>query len=89
MPSLYILGLEEFEPIIEIGRQNPGVSERRIGSYVELSTDGTLSIDRKATGTRHAIWYSCVGGIRDGHLAQFDKDQLRVVPDNEKVARSE
>ena len=38
-------------------------------------------IDRRATGCRHAVWYSAVGGIaRDSRITQHDKDALRVEP---------
>ena len=38
-----------------------------------------LTIDRVATGVRHAVWYSGVGALKDARVVQFDKDALRVV----------
>jgi hypothetical protein len=83
MPTLYILDVNEFASIADVARQGAGVTERKLGSYLELSAAGELTIDRRATGARHAVWYSCVGGVRGGRIVQFDKDQLRVVPDDD------
>lgn len=80
MPVIYLLDVEEFAPITAVGRRIPGVSERRVGSYIELSSDTELSIDRRATGTRHAVWYSALAGVREGRVVQYDKDRLLVVP---------
>jgi hypothetical protein len=87
MPSLYILDVEEFASIATIARQGAGVTERKLGSYLEFSTDGELSIDRRATGARHAVWYSCIGGVRGGRIVQFDKDQLRLIPDGNDLGQ--
>ena len=56
------------------------MSRRTVGDYVELSSDGELVVDRRATGVNHATWYSTVAGVADGHVVQQDKDALRVVP---------
>ena len=38
-------------------------------------------IDRRATGCRHAVWYSSIAGVaRDSRIVQHDKDALRVEP---------
>lgn len=44
------------------------------------STRSQIIIDRRATGCRHAVWYSTVAGLRDARIAQHDKNALRVVP---------
>lgn len=43
------------------------------------STPGQIIIDRRATGARHAVWYSAVAGLQEAHIAQHDKNALRVV----------
>ncbi len=44
------------------------------------STPSQIIIDRRATGCRHAVWYSAVAGLRRARIAQHDKNALRVVP---------
>jgi len=80
MTKLYILDVEEFRPVIEVAAAAPGVARHRLGDHVELAADGEIVIDRRATGVRHAVWYSVVGGVADGRVTQFDKDALRVEP---------
>jgi hypothetical protein len=46
---------------------------------VELQFPDGVTIDRRATGARHAVWYSGVAALRDAKVVQFDKDALRVV----------
>ena len=43
------------------------------------STPGQIVIDRRATGCRHAVWYSALAGLQDAHVLQHDKNALRVV----------
>ena len=80
MTALYILDVEEFRPVADVAAAGPRVRVRRIGRYHELSSDGPITVDRRTTGVRHAVWYSAVAAVRDGHVAQYDKDALRVVP---------
>lgn len=77
---LFILDVPEFRPVIAIARQCGGVSSRALGDHVELSSESEIVIDRRATGVRHAVWYSAVSAVTDGEIVQFDKDALRVRP---------
>jgi hypothetical protein len=52
----------------------------KIGPYFEIVADGVISIDRRATGCRHAVWYSSIAGLRGARITQHDKDALRVEP---------
>jgi hypothetical protein len=46
-----------------------------------ISAPGPIVIDRRATGCRHAVWYSAVAAVaRDARIVQHDKDALRVEP---------
>jgi hypothetical protein len=80
MTRLYILDVEEFHPIIEVAATDPSVRRRVVGDHVEISADGPIVIDRRATGVIHAVWYSAVNAVADGRVTQFDKDALRVEP---------
>ena len=51
------------------------------GYMIEITADGVITIDRRATGCRHAVWYSTVAGVpRDSRITQHDKNALRVEP---------
>jgi hypothetical protein len=61
--------------------EQAGYEVREHAAHREYVFDDELVLDRKATGLRHALWYSVLGGIHDARVAQFDKTQLRVVAD--------
>lgn len=80
MIELYILDVEEWRPVIEVAAQADSVSAASVDSYVRLTSEQPIVIDRRATGVRHAVWYSAVGAVRGGTVTQFDKDALRIDP---------
>jgi hypothetical protein len=43
------------------------------------STAEQIVIDRRATGCRHAVWYSALAGLESARVAQHDKNALRLV----------
>ncbi len=79
MPSLFVPAVPEYVPVCDQLDHRDGVEKRPHRTHVEYVFDKELIIDRKATGLRHALWYSCIGGLRDAHVAQYDKTQLKLV----------
>ncbi|MGE3288504.1 MAG: hypothetical protein AB7J32_20730 [Pseudonocardia sp.] len=81
MTTLYVLDVPENAPLATVAARAPEVTVGRIGPYFEITADGPIVIDRRATGCRHAVWYSAVGGVaRGSRITQHDKDALRVEP---------
>lgn len=81
MTTLYVLDVPENTPLAKVAAEDPAVAVGRIGPYFEISANGVIVIDRRATGCRHAVWYSAVGGVaRDSRITQHDKNALRVEP---------
>lgn len=80
MIELYVLDVPEFRAFIDEGVKMAD-QVRTVGNYVQLSAVGTLTIDRRQAGVRQAVWYSAIGALRHGKVAQFDKDALRVEPE--------
>jgi len=77
--SLFIINVPEYEPLWKCAVGDSELTVRHVGPYVELRFPDGVTIDRKATGVRHALWYSGVGALKDAQVVQFDKDALRVV----------
>jgi hypothetical protein len=81
MTTLYVLDVPENTALAKVAGEDPAVSVGRIGPYFEISASGAITIDRRATGCRHAVWYSAVAGVaRDSRVTQHDKNALRVEP---------
>ncbi len=77
--TLFILDVPENETIPVVAATDAAVTVSKLGPYFRLDSTSTIVVDRRATGCRHAVWYSCVGGL-DGTITQHDKNALRVEP---------
>ncbi len=75
---LFMLDVPENVPIAAVARDLPDVKVGRLGPYFVIESRAPISIDRRSTGVRHAVWYSCVAGLAGWRIAQWDKDALRV-----------
>lgn len=80
MTTLFVLDVPENVAVADVARTDPAVTVHRIGPYFQIVAEGAIVIDRRATGCRHAVWYSSVAGLADGRITQHDKDALRVEP---------
>jgi hypothetical protein len=78
MTTLYVLDVPENRPVAEVAGIDPAVHVGRVGPYFEITSAGAIVIDRRATGCRHAVWYSSVAGLGRSKITQHDKDALRV-----------
>lgn len=74
---LFMLDVPENVPIAAVARDLPDVTIDTIGPYVVIESQAPISIDRRSTGVRHAVWYSCVAGLDGWKIAQWDKNALR------------
>lgn len=81
MSTLYVLDVPENTAVATVAAEDPTVVVDKIGPYFEIRGDGPVVIDRRATGCRHAVWYSCIAGVAPGDaITQHDKNALRVEP---------
>ncbi|MGO1165115.1 MAG: hypothetical protein ACTMHL_00720 [Janibacter sp.] len=78
MPRLYVLCVPENEGILDVVAQDPGLAVDEVGPYARITSASAIVIDRRATGCRHAVWYSAVAGLERSVITQHDKDALRV-----------
>jgi hypothetical protein len=79
MSRLYVLGVPENDGVIDVATQDPAITVDKVGPYFRITSDHDIVIDRRATGCRHAVWYSAVAGLEHSRIAQHDKDALKVV----------
>ena len=78
MARLLLLDIPENAPIVAVAAAQDGVSMGSVGPYHAIEFAETLTIDRRATGCRHAVWYSAPAGLAGCRITQFDKDALRL-----------
>jgi hypothetical protein len=78
MPSLYILKVPEFRPIIACAERDSKLRTTDCGNYVRIDGDPELTIVRSATGMGEALWFgSLVGGI-EGRIVEFNDKVVRL-----------
>jgi len=82
MSSVFFADIPETEPIWKRAVAENNLDVHHVGPYVELRFADAMTIDRRATGARHAVWYSCLGALDHARVEQFDKDTLRIVADD-------
>jgi len=78
MPSLYVLKVPEFRPLILCAERDSRLRTTDCGNYVRIDGEPELAIERSATGMGEALWFgSLVGGI-EGSIAEFDDRVIRL-----------
>lgn len=77
MIGLYLLGIPENAEFLRVAEKQDSIRIRPVGPYFELTSDKPIVIDRRSTGMRHAVWYSCIAGTAGCTITQWDRDALR------------
>ncbi|MDF2467735.1 MULTISPECIES: hypothetical protein [Rhodococcus erythropolis group] len=83
MRALLLLDVPENAAVVETALSSKNVQIDRFGPYIALTSDAdhpAITIDRRATGCRHAVWYSCVAGLLNSRISKWDSNELVVVP---------
>ncbi|MEY1673056.1 hypothetical protein AB4Z55_02650 [Gordonia sp. ABKF26] len=80
MTTFFVLDVPENKAVAAVAGEAPGVTVDHIGPYFRISSDDAIVVDRRATGCRHAVWYSSVAGLLESRISQWDKDALKVEP---------
>lgn len=80
MPTIFVLNVEEFLPMIERAREQVGVGVHRgPHGYTRISSEVELRFNRKALGFKPAVWYGALTGGMVGKIEEFSRDELRIV----------
>ncbi|MGD9525707.1 hypothetical protein [Pseudonocardia sp.] len=83
MTAIFILDVPENAGVAAVAEQDPLLLVDKVGPYFRIAGDPTITIDRRATGCRHAVWYSAIAGLQDARIVQHDKNALRIAPREE------
>jgi hypothetical protein len=78
MSTFYVLDVPENSTIPKVAARDTAVRVDKVGPYFRISSPSVIVVDRRATGCRHAVWYSAVAGLENSRITQQDKDALRV-----------
>ncbi|MEU8029875.1 hypothetical protein [Streptomyces sp. NPDC049099] len=76
--TLYVLDVPEFAPVVGAA-EAAGLTARRAGDYLELSTDAAEAVLRRdGTEIRTAVWHAALTGGLDGRIVSFTSDTLHL-----------
>jgi hypothetical protein len=80
MPAVYVLDVPEFRALVRVAREQKGYAVSRLaGGYFRIESPSEIVFTRKELSFKPAIWYGCLTGGLRGHIAQFDRDTLKIV----------
>jgi hypothetical protein len=80
MPAVYVLDVPEFSALVRVARDRRGYAVSRLpGEYFRIESPDEIVFTRKELNFKPAVWYGCLTGGLRGHIAQFDRDTLRIV----------
>lgn len=86
MPVVYVLDVPEFLPVVEAARTRPGcrITKSDKGYYrVEAPTE--IVFNRREMGMKPAVWYGLFTGGLNGEIAEFGRDEVRVIGTNKPL----
>jgi hypothetical protein len=81
MPSLYVLNVPEFAPLLTAARQRKEleITGPKAG-YFRIATEGQLRIRRSETGLPQALWFGAFTAGYDGEELVIDSEQFWIGP---------
>ena len=86
MVVLYVLDVPEFMAIVETARQMPDcrITKSDRGYYrVESATE--IVLNRRAMKMKPAVWYGLFTGGMNGEIAEFGREEVRVIGTNKPL----
>lgn len=82
MPTIYVLNVPEFLPIVEAAKAKPDCQVDDVGlGYFRVKSEGALEFDRRALGFKPAVWYGIFTGGIQGRIKEYGRDKVRIEGD--------
>ena len=81
MPTLFILDVPEFAPLVQALGMQAGVQKRKHGAYWAFHGNAHIALDRTSARVGEAVWFGALTGGFEGRVAEFSSDRLRIVAD--------
>jgi hypothetical protein len=86
MVVLYVLDVPEFLPVVEATRARPDclITGARNG-YYRVEAPAEIVLNRREMKMKPAVWYGLFTGGLEGEIAEFGRDEVRVVGTNKPL----
>lgn len=79
MPTIFVLNVPEFLPLVAHASEAPGlaVTGPHLG-YYRIQSECTITLHRKTLGFKPAVWHGALTGGLIGCVAHFDNEEIRI-----------
>jgi hypothetical protein len=83
MVVLYVLDVPEYRPIVDAARAqgNCDISKSHTG-YYRIKSPNEIVLNRQEMKMKPAVWYGLFTGGLNGEIAEFSRDEVRVIGTN-------
>jgi len=76
MPSLFVLDVPEFAPLIAGAAADHRVTRRN--GYAVIAAADTVVVERAKSGLGDAVWYGALTGGYEGRIVEFSATRLAI-----------
>ncbi|WP_206522826.1 hypothetical protein [Mesorhizobium sp. M7A.F.Ca.US.006.01.1.1] len=82
MVVLYVLDVPEFRPIVEASVAKGFRISKSDKGYFRIESDTEIVLNRREMAMKPAVWYGLFTGGLNGEIAEFGRDEVRVISTN-------
>jgi hypothetical protein len=80
---LYVLDVPEFRPIVDAARAGGNCEIRKSDKgYYRIESPNEIVLKRREMNMKPAVWYGLFTGGLNGEIADFGRDEVRVIGTN-------
>lgn len=89
MSGFYVLDVAEFVPLVQAAQLHPRCRVHDVlAGYRYVEFDDAVTIERRDTGLKEAVWFGCLTAGLDGKIVEFTAERLRLVATNEPILKA-
>ncbi len=86
MVVIYVLDVPEFRPVVDTCRDKPDcVISHSAKGYWRVEAPSEIVLNRRAMQMKPAVWYGLFTGGLNGEIAEFGRDEVRVIGTNKAL----
>ena len=86
MVVIYVLDVPEFLPVVECARMLPDCTITRSDKgYYRVESPTEIVLNRRQMQMKPAVWYGLFTGGLNGEIAEFGREEVRVIGTNKRL----
>ena len=86
MVVIYVLDVAEFHPIVAAARKKPDCTVTKASAdYFRIEAPTEIVLSRTEMKLKPAVWYGIFTGGLNGEIAEWGRDEVRVISTNQPL----